>query len=253
MDSLIDSRYPIEGFFIRRPEFIKVYRRVEKIAAELLEEDGYQPVLFPTLIPEGVISKEVRHIRGFRPAVYWVTEIGRGKKLKERLALAISSETIFCLAFKNWLADGQSLPFKFYQQRTVFRGEHKKISPLLREKEFLWIEAHTAFRSEKECLNQTERDRRIINKLLEKFDLQANFVKRADDDRCPGAEITYGFDLSMPDGSKNQIASTHFLGQKFSRAFGVKRDDDRNSFIFQTSFGIGFSRIIAALMAYGKI
>ena len=117
----------------------------------------------------------------------------------------------------------------------------------------MWIEAHTAFRSEKECLNQTERDRRIINKLLEKFDLQANFVKRADDDRCPGAEITYGFDLSMPDGSKNQIASTHFLGQKFSRAFGVKRDDDRNSFIFQTSFGIGFSRIIAALMAYGKI
>ena len=253
MESLIDSRYPIEGFFIRRPKFIKVFRKVERLAIDLLEEDGYQPVLFPTLIPEDMISKEASHIQGFRPAVYWVTEIGNRKRLKERLALAISSETIFCLAFKNWLADGLGLPFKFYQQRTVFRAEHKKISPLLREKEFPWIETHTAFQSENECLQQIERDKRIINKLLDKFNLKAHFVKRSEDDRCPGAEITYGFDLIMPHGTKNQIASTHFLGQKFSRAFGTKFNSGQNSFVFQTSFGIGFSRIISALMAYEKI
>jgi len=103
VESLIDSRYPIEGFFIRRPKFIKVFRKVERLAIDLLEEDGYQPVLFPTLIPEDMISKEASHIQGFRPAVYWVTEIGNRKRLKERLALAISSETVFCLAFKNWL------------------------------------------------------------------------------------------------------------------------------------------------------
>jgi prolyl-tRNA synthetase len=250
MESLIDSRYPLEGFFIRKPNFMDTLRCLERELNDLFEVGGYKPVLFPTLIPEWVIAQEVSHIEGFKPSVYWVTEIGENKKLKEKLALAISSETIFCLAFKNWLSDGLSLPLKFYQRRNVFRAENNDISPLMREREFIWIEAHTAFKTEQECYEQVHKDKEIVDKFLSRFGLFADFSKRPEDDRCPGAVVTYGFDLVMPDGRKNQIASTHFLGQKFSKAFEVKLGGNEDDFVFQTSFGIGLSRVIASLDAY---
>jgi prolyl-tRNA synthetase len=250
MDHLIDPRYPLEGFYIRRPGFIKILRKLEQEAVRLMERDGYEPVLFPTLIPENVIGREVSHIKGFKPAVYWVTQTGAGRRLPEKLALAISSETVFCLAFKNWLADGLPLPYKFYQQRTVFRSEAKAVSPLAREKEFLWLEAHTAFAGRHECFKQIERDKMIVKKLLAKFGLKAACVRRPDSDRCPGAIITFGFDLMMPDGTLNQVASVHYLGKKFSRAFAVRAD---RALVEQTCLGIGYSRVIAALHAYGQI
>lgn len=74
----VDDRYPLEGFYVRTPKFMRLAHRLARLVQGTLEQHGYEPVLFPTLIPEHVVSAEVNHIAGFEPAVYWVTETGRG-------------------------------------------------------------------------------------------------------------------------------------------------------------------------------
>lgn len=253
---LFDDRYPLKDFYIRRPLAILLFRKIAKLFQKELETKGYLPILFPTLIPEKVLQREVDHIQGFSPAVFWVTEIGeKYEQCPERLALAISSETAFCSLFKHWIKFKKDLPQKYYQERTVFRAEAKTIKPLLREKEFLWIEAHTAFAFQHECLKQIQQDREIIEKVLwGKLGLPFIFLERPQWDKCPGAVTTYGFDIIMPNGMVNQVASTHILGQKFSKAFGAKFQNTRNKtkHIHQTSFGIGFSRILGALAGIYK-
>ncbi len=69
-------------------------------------------------------------------------------------------------------------------------------------------------------------------------------------DKFPGAEQTYAYDTLLPDGRTLQIATTHNLGQKFARAFDIKFADEKQEeeYAYQTCFGPGVSRIVAALI-----
>lgn len=249
MNKYIDDRYELDGFYIRRPSFVYMQRKVENQLIELIENENYIPVLFPTLIPKDVIEKEVHHIQGFEPAVYWVEKYGIENNMDKTAALAISSETVFCQTYVNWLKDGEKLPFKFYQIRNVFRAENKNVEALIREREFMWIEAHTAFSSEEECRNQIQYDIEIVQKFFALYDILVNVEKRKEEDKCPGAIETYGMDICSPKGVI-QVASTHYLGQRFSSAFNLSVDDKS---LYQTSFGIGISRLIGVLLFCGKI
>lgn len=178
--------------------------------------------------------------------MYWVTETGYGTRLPERLALAISSETVFTIMFRHWLADDpEALPLRAYQRRSVFRAEHRQVSPLLREREFLWFEANTAFTSVDEALAQIETDTAIVTELCDHLGVPVTRAERSEDDRCPGAERTWGFDVPTPSGDLNQVASTHVLGQRFARVFDLRTAGE---FAYQTSFGIGLSRLVAAVL-----
>jgi prolyl-tRNA synthetase len=246
----VDDRYPLDGFYVRRPDFMALAGRLERACAALLEVHGYSPVLMPTLIPAHVIEAEVNHIDGFAPAVYWVTETGHGKQLPERLALAISSETVFTIMFRHWLADEpETLPLRAYQRRTVFRAEHQAVSPLLREREFLWFEAHTAMPGPDDCMAQIEVDTRIVTELCDQLGIPVTRTERDGDDRCPGALRTWGFDVPTTDGGTNQIASTHYLGQRFAEVFDLRLNGRPDApLAHQTSFGIGLSRLVAAVV-----
>ena len=246
----VDDRYPLDGFYVRRPRFMALAARLEWECAKRLEAHGYEPVLMPTLIPQNIIEAEVNHIDGFAPAVYWVTETGHGDVLPERLALAISSETIFTVMFGHWLADDPAaLPLRAYQRRTVFRAEHQTVAPLLREREFLWFEAHTAMAGPDECMAQVEADTRIVTELCEQLGVPVTRAERDDTDRCPGALQTWGFDVPTGEGGINQIASTHYLGQRFAEVFNLRSDGQHDGpLAHQTSFGIGLSRLVAAVI-----
>ncbi|MGB9895885.1 MAG: His/Gly/Thr/Pro-type tRNA ligase C-terminal domain-containing protein, partial [Thermoproteota archaeon] len=62
---------------------------------------------------------------------------------------------------------------------------------------------------------------------------------------------TYAADVIMPDGACLQVASTHYLGENFSRAFNVvfTDKDGKRKFVHQTCYGPGVSRILAALIS----
>ncbi|MBO3804172.1 MAG: proline--tRNA ligase, partial [Candidatus Brockarchaeota archaeon] len=171
--------------------------------------------------------------------------------LEKRLALRPTSETAFYPMYALWIRSARDLPLKLYQSCSVFRYETKATKPLLRGREFLWIESHDAFATEKDALGQVEEDMEVTVKVLGQLGIPVMFCRRPQWDKFKGAVDTYAADCLMPDGKLNQVASTHYLGRKFSEAFGIyfQGEDGESRAVYQTCFGPGIGRTLAALIS----
>jgi prolyl-tRNA synthetase len=248
---LIDDRYNVKGFIVHKPWSMIAFKEIYRLYEEALERRGHKPVLFPTVIPEENLRKEEEHLEGFRAEVFWITHAA-DRRLDKRLALRPTSETAFYQMYALWIRSFADLPLKLYQSCTVFRYETKATKPLLRGREFLWIEAHDAFPSQEEAMNQVKEDMEIAEEVLHgKLGIPFIFFQRPQWDKFKGAVNTYAADCLMPDGNLNQIASTHYLGENFARAFGIQflDRDGKRKYVHQTCYGPGIWRIMAALIS----
>ncbi|MCS7109218.1 MAG: proline--tRNA ligase [Candidatus Micrarchaeota archaeon] len=247
---LVDNRYKVQGFIVHKPWAMKIFKRLYSLFEVELEKDGHEPTLFPTVIPEENFEIEKEHAQGFVPNVFWITERGN-EKLSRKLALRPTSETAMYQMYSLWIRDYTDLPIKLYQSCTVFRNE-AETSPFMRGREFLWIEAHDAFSTEIEAREQIIKDIMISTRVIkERLGIECLFFQRPKWDTFAGAEHTYATDVLLPDGKTLQIASTHYLGQNFAKAFNIKfKDKDGNELhAYQTCYGPGIWRIMAAIIA----
>ncbi|MEM1521576.1 MAG: proline--tRNA ligase [Thermofilaceae archaeon] len=247
---LVDLRYGVQGFVVHKPWAMRIIRQIYRMFEEELEKTGHEPVLFPLVIPEEYFEKEKEHVEGFKPEVFWVTEAGE-EKLERRLALRPTSETAFYSMYALWIQSWRDLPLKLYQSVSVYRYE-KATRPFIRGREFLWIETHCAFATREEALKQIREDMENTRRVLwEKLAIPFLFLRRPKWDKFAGAEDTYAADTVMHDGRVLQISSTHDLGQRFAKAFGITfmREDSSRDFVWQTCYGPGVWRIVAALIA----
>lgn len=248
---IIDQRYPVKGFPVYMPWGMFITKQIISEFEKELEKTGHMPVNFPVVIPEENLKKEKEHVKGFEKEVFWVTHAGENK-LDERLFLRPTSETAMYPMYALWIRSHTDLPLKLYQTVQVYRYETKMTKPLLRGREFFWIESHTAQKSMKDADAQVHEDTAISNVVLSEYlGIPFLLLQRPEWDRFPGAEYTYAYDTLLPDGESLQIATTHNLGQKFSKPFGIEFMDEKGgkSFAYQTCFGPGISRILASLIA----
>lgn len=247
---LSDLRYGIQGFLVHKTWAIKIIRKIYDLLENEVERDWHEPVLFPIAIPEHLLTKEKEHVEGFAPEVFWITEAGKNK-LEEKFALRPTSETAFYSMYSLWIRSHNDLPFKKYQSRmSVYRYE-PTTRPFLRGREFLFFETHDAFKSEEDALAQVKRDMGMMQRVVaEKLGIPFLFFRRPDWDKFAGANDTYAADAVMPDGRVNQIGSTHYLGTRFAKAFGVKYmdADGTEKYVHLTCFGPGIWRIMAGLI-----
>ncbi|MFW5853007.1 MAG: aminoacyl--tRNA ligase-related protein, partial [Nanoarchaeota archaeon] len=247
---LADIRYGVQGHIVHRPWGMRILNRIYEMLEKKVEEDGHEPVLMPTVIPEKNLMKEKEHA-GFTPEVFWVTEAG-SKKMNERVALRPTGETAFYPMYSYWIRSHNDLPLKCYQSRiTVFRNE-MTTRPFLRGREFMFFETHDVFSDHEGAMEQIETDMKIMDDVVHKnLKIPYRFFRRPQWDKFKGADDTYASDSLLPDGRRNQISSTHDLGQKFAKAYGVKfKDKDgKDKFGWQTCFGPGIWRIMASLIA----
>jgi len=247
---LVDNRYNVQGFIVHKPWSMYVFKKLYRLFEAELEKDGHKPTSFPTVIPEENFEIEKEHAEGFTPNVFWITEKGN-EKLKRKLALRPTSETAMYQMYSLWIRSYTDLPLKLYQSCTVFRNE-SETNPFFRGREFMWIEAHDVFATEEEARKQIVKDMRISTKVLnENLGIACLFFQRPKWDTFPGAEHTYATDVMMPDGKTLQVASTHYLGQNFAKAFSIRfKDRDGNDLhAYQTCYGPGIWRIMAAIIS----
>jgi prolyl-tRNA synthetase len=247
---LADVRYGVQGFIVHRPYGMRMIRRIYDLLEAEVERDGHEPVLFPTVIKQEYLHKEAEHA-GFTPEVFWVDRAG-AERLEEPLALRPTGETQFYPMFSLWLRSHNQLPYKTYQSRhTVFRNE-MTTRPFMRGREFCFMETHNAYASHEDCHEQIEKDLAIMQRVIhDELRLPFYFFKRPKWDAFLGAEATYTADTLMPDGRRNQMSSTHDLGQNFAKAFDitVTNASGEKQFVHQSCFGPGIWRIMAALIA----
>ncbi len=247
---LIDNRYNVQGFIVHKPNATRALKSIYILFEDELEKDGHEPVIFPTVIPEENFEMEKEHVEGFAPELFWITQVGN-ETLKRKLFLRPTSETAFYQMYALWIQTFADLPLKLYQSCSVFRAE-KETTPLMRGREFYWIETHDVFSSAGDARKQIKKDLEIFEKILTaKLGIALNAFERPQWDTFAGAENTYAYDTVLPDGKAFQIGTTHYLGQKFAKSFGIKfkREDGSDEFAFQTCFGPGIWRILAAIIA----
>jgi len=246
---LVDTRYGVAGFVVHKPWAFKILRRIYDLLDDVIEKDGHQPHLFPTVIPEENLLKEKEHA-GFAPDVFWVTQAG-DKKLERKIALRPTGETAIYPMYGLWIRSYNDLPYKGYQSRiTVFRNE-PTTRPFLRGREFMFYETHDVFATHDEALKQIKTDMEIMKYVgYEKLNIPFIFFKRPKWDKFLGANDTYASDTLMPDGRRNQMSSTHDLGQNFAKVYGVDfiDKDGKKKYAYQTCLGPGIYRMMAALI-----
>jgi prolyl-tRNA synthetase len=245
---ITDLRYNVKGFVIIRPWGAMIMENMFKLYEKALQKRGHRPSFFPIVIPEKNFKKEADHVKGFAPEVFWLEPI----KGEDRLALRPTSETAMYQMYSLWIRSWRDLPFKLYQRANVYRYETKATRPLIRAREFYWLEAHDCFATKKEAEEQVQEDIQMTEEVMhQKFGVPFLPMKRPQWDKFAGAEYTIGSDSLMPDGKLIQQPSTHLLGQHFSKAFDVKFKDQngKEQFVWQTCYGPAISRILASVIS----
>jgi len=249
--NLVDIRYGLKGFIVYRPNIMYIIKRIYETYEVELEATKHKPVLFPVVIPYAAFKKEADHIKGFQEEVFWVSKAG-GHELEEPGILRPTSETAMYPIYSLWVRSYKDLPLKVYQSCAVYRYETKATKPLIRGREFLWIEAHTLHRDEKGAMGQVTEDMEIAKKVLyEHLGLPFILVQREDFDKFYGAVSSFAFDVLLPDLRVLQVATTHYLGTKFSVPFEVRYldEDGQSKYPHTTCYGPGISRIAAAAIS----
>ncbi|MCR4284726.1 MAG: proline--tRNA ligase [archaeon] len=243
-----DMRYGVKGFVVIRPWGAKIIEKMYKIYESALRATGHDPTFFPVVIPEENFKKEASHVEGFSPDVFWL----ESKQGEERVALRPTSETSMYQMYSMWIRSHRDLPLKIYQRANVFRYETKATRPLIRAREFYWIEAHDCFATRKEAETQVQDDIDMTEAVMHKiFGVPFLPMRRPEWDKFPGAEYTVASDSMLPDGKIIQQPSTHLLNQSFAKAFNVKYIDkkEKEQYVWQTCYGPAISRIMASVIS----
>ena len=203
------------------------------------------------MIPESLLKKEGELVEGFAPEVAWVT-MGGSEKLEERLAFRPTSETMFCDHWHNVLQSYRELPMLYNQWCSVIRWE-KTTRPFLRSREFWWQEGHTIHETAEEAIAETEQQLNCYADFCRDA-LAMPVVKgrKTDKEKFAGAEATYTIEAMMKDHKALQSGTSHYFGDKFSRAYDVTFTgrDNKLQYPFQTSWGSTTRLIGACIMTH---
>lgn len=242
----------VRGLMIFKPYGFAIWEHIQKNFDEKLKALGVQNCYFPLLIPETLIKKEKEHIEGFSPELAEVTIAG-GKRLKEKLVVRPTSETIIYEAFSRWISSWRDLPLKVNQWANVVRWEMRPRF-FLRSSEFLWQEGHCCFKTAKENLKETIKMLNFYHSFLREYlALDGIAGKKPQFDKFPGADDTYTIEGLMPDGKALQLCTSHDLGQNFSKVFNIKfRDKNgKEKFVWQNCWALTTRVIGAIILSHG--
>ena len=254
---IVDLRYGVKGFVVIRPWGARIIDKMYRIYESALRCTGHEAAIFPSVIPEVNLKKESSHVEGFAPEVFWLDK----KQGDEKLALRPTSETAFYEMYNLWIRSYRDLPMKIYQRANVFRNETKATRPLIRSREFHWIESHDAFATKNEAEAQVQDDIAMTEEVMHKiFGVPFLPMKRPQWDKFPGAEYTVGSDSILPDGKIIQQPSTHLISQHFVKAFEISyathapqvpssKANEKEKTPWLTCYGPCISRILASVIS----
>ena len=238
----------VKGSMIIRPYGYAIWERIQEVLDDMFKKTGHKNVYMPVLIPENLMKKEGELINGFAPEVAWVT-IGGQKELEEKMCIRPTSETLFSDYYSTKVKSYRALPLKYNQWCNVMRWE-KESRPFLRSREFLWQEGHTVHATQEEAEQET---RDMLNTYKTFFEdylaIPVITGRKTEKEKFAGAEYTLTVEALMYNGVSLQSGTSHYFGQKFSKAYDIKflNKEQTIEYAYQTSWGVT-TRMIGALI-----
>ena len=245
---------PVKGTMIIRPYGYEIWENIQFELNKRIKNTGHKNAYFPLFIPYSFIAKESEHIEGFAPEVATITHAG-GEKLAEPIVVRPTSETLFGTAYSKWIKSWRDLPLLLNQWANVVRWE-KTTRPFLRTTEFLWQEGHTAHATKQEAEEETIKMLHVYEEFMKNvLALPVLVGKKSEKEKFAGAETTYSVESITLDGKCLQSGTSHYLGQKFAKAFDIKflDKDGEHKLVYTTSWGVSTRMIGAMIMAHGDV
>jgi prolyl-tRNA synthetase len=244
---------PARGTMVIRPTGYAVWERMQAEIDDRIKAAGAQNAYFPLLIPMNFFEREADHIEGFSPELAVVTH-GGGKELAEPLAIRPTSETVIGEYMAKWVDSYRDLPLLLNQWANVVRWELRP-RIFLRTTEFLWQEGHTAHATQADARQYA---RRILYEVYQDFirtvlAMPVIVGRKTVRERFAGAENTMTCEGIMRDGKALQMATSHELGQRFSRAFNITYSsaDGATEHCWTTSWGASTRMLGGLIMCHG--
>jgi len=250
---------PVRGCMVIKPWGYSLWENIQRVLDGMFKATGHSNAYFPLFIPLSFLQKEAEHVEGFAKECAVVThhrlEAGKDGKLvpasplDEPLVVRPTSETIIGAMFAKWIQSYRDLPLLINQWANIVRWE-MRTRLFLRTTEFLWQEGHTAHASEEEARAETDKMLRVYADFAEKYMAMPVIMgEKTAAERFPGAVSTYSIEAMMQDRKALQSGTSHFLGQNFSKASGIKFLDQNGveTNAWTTSWGVS-TRLIGGLI-----
>nr|XP_020664115.1 bifunctional glutamate/proline--tRNA ligase isoform X4 [Pogona vitticeps] len=248
--------YDVSGCYILRPWAFAIWEAIKDFFDREIKKLGVENCYFPMFVSQAALEKEKTHIADFAPEVAWVTRSGK-TELAEPIAVRPTSETVMYPAYAKWVQSHRDLPIKLNQWCNVVRWEFKHPQPFLRTREFLWQEGHTAFSTYEEAAEEVLQILDLYARVYE--DLLAIPVvkgRKTEKEKFAGGDYTTTVEAFVSaSGRAIQGATSHHLGQNFSKMFEIVFEDPRvpgeKQFAYQNSWGITTRTIGVMTMIHG--
>jgi len=251
----------VRGCMVIKPWGYGIWENIQRHLDKMIKDTGHSNAYFPLFIPLSFLEKEAAHVEGFAKECAVVThhrlEARDGKlvptgELDEPLVVRPTSETIIGESFARWVQSYRDLPLLINQWANVVRWE-MRTRLFLRTAEFLWQEGHTAHSSQQEAVEETFKMLEVYADLAENF-LGMPVIKgeKIPEERFPGAVDTYCIEAMMQDRKALQAGTSHYLGQNFARASGIKFLNQAGDVecAYTTSWGVSTRLIGGVIMTH---
>ncbi|GJQ78345.1 hypothetical protein Trydic_g22173 [Trypoxylus dichotomus] len=246
--------YDVSGCYILRPWSYAIWEAIKDWFDSEIKKLGVQNCYFPIFVSRAALEKEKSHIADFSPEVAWVTKSG-DSDMAEPIAIRPTSETVMYPAYAKWIQSYRDLPIKLNQWNNVVRWEFKHPQPFLRTREFLWQEGHTAYAIEEDAKAEVPQILDLYAKIY--TDLLAIPVikgRKTEKEKFAGGNYTYTVEAFVSvSGRAIQGATSHHLGQNFSKIFDIVYEDPETKekkYIYQNSWGITTRTIGVMIMVH---
>jgi prolyl-tRNA synthetase len=241
------------GTMVIKPYGFAIWERIQRAFDDRIKATGHENLYFPLFIPAKLLEKEAEHVEGFSPEVAVVTHAG-GEQLEEPLVVRPTSETIIWATYAKWVQSYRDLPLLYNQWCNVVRWE-KRPRVFLRTTEFLWQEGHTAHETAPEAIAEA---RKILLDVYQDaaekvLGLPVRVGRKSESERFPGAVDTLTMEGLMRDRKALQAGTSHYLGQNFAKAYGVKflGRDGKEEYAEATSWGVSTRLVGGVIMTHG--
>ncbi|CAE6380866.1 unnamed protein product [Rhizoctonia solani] len=259
--------YSVSGCYILKPWSFTIWERIQQWFDSKIKELDVENSYFPMFVSSKVLEREKDHIEGFAPEVAWVTRAG-STDLEEPIAIRPTSETVMYPYYAKWIQSHRDLPLKLNQWNSVVRWEFKNPQPFLRTREFLWQEGHTAHltrpEADKEVRDILDLYRRVYEELLAVPVIPG---VKSEKEKFAGGLYTTTVEGFVPTSGRGiQGATSHCLGQNFSKMFNISVEDPNltaadkakltdpeagKAYVWQNSWGLSTRTIGVMVMVHG--
>lgn len=163
--------------------------------------------------------------------------------------------------YSKWIRSHRDLPLRLNQWNSVVRWEAKQTTPFLRAREFLWQEGHTAHLTEEHASEEVLQILELYAGVYEEL-LAVPVVRgrKTEKEKFAGGYYTTTVEGYIPSNGRGiQGATSHCLGQNFSKMFDITVEDPapkttekaKHVHVWQNSWGLSTRVIGVMIMIHG--